>query len=269
MELPISQGGRRYGVLPPKFKATDYGRPHFFLSTPPPPFDYHLFEKYARVVKDQGAEGSCTGNGGATHQEFLEIAYAGHDVVLSPKGIYYLERQEEGTLAEGDCGAQIQTCAAVLCKYGATPLADQPYVAGDFSTAPTPEQLTEALQYKSGAYHRISTVLDIKNCINSGYTFIIGMAVYDSFENDVKSDGLMPMPDTGKESLLGGHCLSSGWAYDDRVKCPNANSPGAVLTQNSWSASWGLEGRVWIPYEYFADFNFVWDMRITHKGKPW
>src|SRR5258707_1020659 len=71
-ELNISKGGYRYGALPSTFKATDYSRPHFFLNTPPPPFDYTNFEKHQRPVKDQKNQGSCTGQGWSTHQEFLE-----------------------------------------------------------------------------------------------------------------------------------------------------------------------------------------------------
>ena len=268
MTLTVSNGGRRYGALPSKFSVKDLGRPHFFLGTPPPPADYGNLKNYSRPVKNQGQEGSCTGHGWATHQEFLELKYNHHDITLSPAGIYYLERQLEGTLDQGDCGAQIVSGAAVVCKYGVDLLSDEPYSDQSYDKAPTADQLKSALNYKSGAYHRLTTVLDIKNCINSGYTFVLGMSVYESFETSVGGDGIMPMPNHG-EALLGGHCMSSGWAYDDTIKCPNASVPGAVLTQNSWGPEWGLEGRVWIPYEYFVDPNGVGDMRISHLGKKW
>ena len=271
-ELPVSPAGYRYGALPPSLivNPATYKRPYLLRHDDEafPASNYDNVTKFPRKIKNQSTEGSCTGHGWSVHQEFLEISQNNKDVELSPTGIYYLERKSEGTLGQGDCGAQVITGAQVVTRWGVAPLADEPYVAGDFETAPTAEQMLEATQNKSTAYHPLLTINDLKACILSGYTFVLGMSVYSSFE-DIGSNGLMPMPDVNTESLLGGHCMSSGWAFDDTIECPNS-PPGAILTQNSWGASFGLNGRLWIPYQYFQSTQqFVSDLWVSHLGAQW
>jgi C1A family cysteine protease len=265
MNLPVING-RRFGAFPSKRRATDLGRPTFLLPGPFPS-SFQLFRFYWPAVKDQGAEGSCTGHGWASNSEFLFSRFKGLHVTLSPAGIYYLERQREGTLDQGDCGAQVSSGAYVTDLQGVTPLVDEPYVSGDVSTAPTAAQLAEAQKYRTGAFHRLATVTDIKSCIYSGYPIVIGFNVYDSFMN-IGADGLMPMPNLSTESLQGGHCTFGGLAYNDYVQCPGAN-PGAVLMQNSWGLGWGLQGRYWMPYDFLADQNTVSDIFIQHLGHAW
>lgn len=267
-ELPLSPAGRKYGALKSRRNATDLGKPRFFGLPATLPPSYSL-EQWAPAVKDQGDEGSCTGHGWTSNAEFLSMKFNRSSGPLSPAFVYYMERAQEGTLGDGDCGAQVVTGANVMDLKGAPSLAQESYVPGDISTAPTPSQVEAALLNRTGAYHRLATIMDVKECIVSGYAIVIGFSVYDSFEQDgMAKSGLMPMPDTSKESLLGGHCVFGGLAYDDTKQCPGAK-PGAVKMQNSWGTAWGITGRFWMPYDFLQNPDLVSDIFIQHLGKAW
>jgi C1A family cysteine protease len=109
----------------------------------------------------------------------------------------------------------------------------------------------------------------MKSCLVSGYVFVLGFAVYESFEGHaVKHDGLMPVPDTEREMSLGGHAVLV-IGYDDAVRCPKTNHVGAFKVRNSWGADWGDKGNFWMPYEVAANHELVWDCWIQHLGRPW
>lgn len=263
-ELPLSPAGRRYGYHKDKSDHRDLGVGFALLAKA-------VAGRYSNLslmgpVLDQGQEGSCTAHAAAADREFLhwkQMAYLNNPVqptsegMFSPSFIYYLERQSDGTLDQGDCGSYGRTSCSVLRQYGCALRADMPYVPGDFSTAPTQAQLSSATRWTTGQYHRLATVDDMKSCVASGYNFRIGFTVYESFES-ISANGIWS-PSTS-ESVLGGHeVLSIG--FDDSV------NGGSFLVRNSWSASWGQNGNFWMRYQDAADSNVLMDAWIQHLGK--
>jgi C1A family cysteine protease len=233
-------------------------------------------------TKDQGNQGSCTGHGSTSQGERLYRKFKGQSPIFAPAFHYYIERKIEKTLGQGDCGAQVATSLQVA-QNGANGFCLEslmPYNAADYSTAPTPQALASALQNPGGSWHSIGNdIANIKSCILSDYSAVIGISVYDSFEDDaVETSGLIPLPNLGVESLQGGHETHALIGFDDEIKCPNAN-PGAVLVQNSWGPSWGIappepslsksRGFAWISYSYLMDPNLTSDCRMQHLGKSW
>ena len=143
-----------------------------------------------------------------------------------------------------------------------------PYDQDSLSQVPLPSATGQAASYKSGAYHFITNVQDMKSCLASQYCFIIGFTVYDSFESDaMAASGLMPVPNKQTEQVLGGHAVLV-CGYDDSVTCPGA-SAGAFKIKNSWGTSWGQEGYFWMSYQSMADPDILMDAIIQHFGKPW
>jgi C1A family cysteine protease len=58
--------------------------------------------------------------------------------------------------------------------------------------------------------------------------------------------GIVPIPDTATEDLVGGHALNLvGW---------NDNT-NRFIVQNSWNSAWGDKGYCYIPYDYILDPN--------------
>jgi C1A family cysteine protease len=86
-------------------------------------------------------------------------------------------------------------------------------------------------------------------CIHSGFPVVIGIDVYESFEDNKSIEtGIIPMPDVNTEKLLGGHCVSL-WGFDDNL--------GSFLMMNSWGVSVGNQGWFEIPYSYVENSNLA------------
>lgn len=271
--LPLSPGRRRYGGHRSPIDPRDLGVARMHVAAPlPPKVD---LSTYCGPVRDQLQLGACTAFAGTAMLEFLFRRWGFPEggpperAVLAPLEMYYLERQLNGTLAQGDTGSDGRTACKVMNQFGVCTEAVDVYDPANFAIAPTAAQLANGLGYRSGAYHAIGNVMDMKGCIASGYGFIVGFNVFSSFESDATaSSGLMPVPDQSIEQLLGGH-ENFFCGYDDTVQCPGASTPGAFKVQNSWGLAWGLSGFYWFPYQCAADPSVLMDAFIQHFGKPW
>lgn len=95
----------------------------------------------------------------------------------------------------------------------------------------------------------------MKGCLASGFPFVIGFTVYESFESDkVARTGVMPMPAT-REHVLGGHAVMAV-GYDDKLD--------RFRMRNSWGKGWGIKGYFTMPYAYLLDDNLSDDFwKIT------
>ncbi|MGC2234277.1 MAG: hypothetical protein WBA09_22440 [Candidatus Acidiferrum sp.] len=275
-----------------------------FRSTPNPNdhgFPAHLVQRVGafpvrgaltggiRAPQDQAQTGMCTGEGSTGLGVRLYMRWKGLTPDFAPEFTYALERMKEGTFPQ-DAGAQVATSLQVP-----DPAQNDPHCVGwcprnvpgykplDITTPPSDAQLAEAKNWPGGAYHTIgNNIANIKSCILSDYSGVIGISVYESFESDeADASGLTPYPNINVEELLGGHEEHSLLAFDDTVQCPNAPNPGAVLTENSWGQEWGCappewaknlgttKGFNWIPYDYLMDPNLTSDVKMGHLGKPW
>jgi C1A family cysteine protease len=209
-------------------------------------------------VFDQGELGSCTANaiGGAI--EFDQMKQALTDVfVPSRLFIYYNERVIEGTVDE-DAGAMIRDGIKSVARQGAPHESLWPYVMTRFRTRPSSAAYTDAAKHTAVLYQRVTRdITQMKGCLASGYPFIVGFSVYESFETQaVAATGHAPMPKPS-ETLLGGHAVLAV-GYDD------ANL--WFVMRNSWGARWGLEGYFTLPYEYLLDANLsddFWTIRFV------
>lgn len=189
-------------------------------------------------VFDQGQLGSCSANAGVAAKMMLSKSNA----MLSRLFLYYEERHIEGTINE-DSGAQMRDIGKALQKYGVCNESSMPYVISSFTKAPTKSQLKAALKNKITSYHSVSGLNGVKTYLATfNQPVLIGMDVYDSFESDtVAKTGIVPMPDTTKEQLLGGHAVTAV-GYDD--------SKNVLIVRNSWGAKWGDAGYFYLPYDY-------------------
>jgi C1A family cysteine protease len=170
--------------------------------------------------------------------------------------IYYNERVIEGTV-KSDSGAQIRDGIKVVTKEGDCPETEWPYVITKFTNKPTAQCYKDALKYKAVQYQRVAqNVNQMKGCLASGYPFVYGFTVYESFESkNVAKTGVVPMPASG-EKILGGHCVLAV-GYDD--------SQQRFLARNSWGTDWGLQGYFTVPYAYLTDPNLssdFWTIRL-------
>jgi C1A family cysteine protease len=206
-------------------------------------------------VYDQGQLGSCTANaiGGAI--EFDQIKQGVKPFVPSRLFIYYNERAMEGTIQQ-DSGAQIRDGIKSVGTLGAPPEKDWPYVIAKFKQRPPAVAYSDAKHDVVSSYSRVAQdATQMRGCIASGFPFVFGFTVYDSFESqEVAKTGIVPMPSQG-EQVVGGHAVVAVGYDDDRRQ---------FIVRNSWSADWGLKGYFMMPYEYLLTphlANDFWTVR--------
>ena len=211
-------------------------------------------------VYDQGQLGSCTGNGIAGAHQFDQMKQGGpKPFAPSRLFIYYNERVMEGTV-QSDAGAQIRDGIKSVAKQGVCPETEWPYNVGQFATKPSAQAFTDAAKYKAVQYQRVPRILSqMKGCLASGFPWVLGFTVYDSFESQqVAQSGVVPMPGP-TEKVLGGHCVVAV-GYDD--------SKQAFIMRNSWGTGWGMNGYFTMPYAYLLDVNLsddFWTIRLVQQ----
>ena len=197
-------------------------------------------------VYDQGQLGSCTANAIAGAMEFDRKKQNLPDFVPSRLFIYYNERVMEGTVPS-DAGAMIRDGIKSVAKIGAPPEADWPYDISKFAEKPPAKAYTDAKLDRAIHYQRlVHTLHQFQGCLASGFGFVFGFTVYESFESEtVAKTGIMPMP-APNEKKLGGHAVMAV-GYDTSTRM--------MIVRNSWSSDWGQNGYFMMPFEYIISPN--------------
>jgi C1A family cysteine protease len=232
-----------------------YAAPVAALAALPPSVD---LRNHCPPVYDQGQLGSCTGNGIAAALQFERMKQKlTPNFIPSRLFIYYNERVVEHTV-NSDSGAAIRDGIKSVAKQGDCPETEWPYDITKFAQKPPPQCYHDALKYKAVQYQKlVQSVNQMKGCLASGYPFVFGFTVYDSFESQqVAQTGVVPMPGS-TEQVLGGHCVVAV-GYDD--------SQQRFIVRNSWGTAWGIQGYCTMPYAYLTDSNLAsdfWTIRLV------
>jgi C1A family cysteine protease len=190
-------------------------------------------------VVDQGSLGSCVACAVATAFQFCDQNWS-----PSKLFIYYNCRLLDGNV-NSDSGTTISQSMFSLYKYGACSELNWPYLIPKWNLQPGVNCYQEGLEHQTIDYYNISqTYLQLKACIASGYPFVFGFWVYESFESSQTTlTGVMSMPESNQR-MLGGHSVICV-GYDDERR--------VWICQNSWGSSWGDRGFFYMPYEYLDD----------------
>jgi C1A family cysteine protease len=247
---------QRYGWVPDFPDARDhmYAAPMLNVGALPPAAD---LRPNCPPVYDQGQLGSCTGNAIAAAVQFERKKQGlAPDFAPSRLFIYYNERVMEGTVGV-DAGAMIRDGIKSVATLGVCPEPVWPYVIAKFTKKPTAKAFKDAAKVKAVSYSRVArTLQQMKGCLASGFPFVLGFSVYESFETqDVATTGAMPMP-AASEKLLGGHAVLAV-GYDDAQQ--------RFFVRNSWGTGWGMKGYFSMPYSYLLDENLsddFWTIRL-------
>ena len=248
---------QRYGWVPDLPDARDhlYAVPMAMLKKLPAAVD--LRSKFPPPY-DQGQLGSCTGNAIAGAIQFGRRKQKQKpDFTPARLFIYYNERAMEETV-NVDSGAQIRDGIKSVVNQGACSEKTWPYQITNFTVKPPAPAYTEALKYQVTSYSRLTqTLTQLKGCLASGYPFVFGFTVYESFESpDVAKSGVMPMP-AASEKVMGGHAVVAA-GYDDASQ--------RFIIRNSWGSNWGQKGYFTMPYAYITESNLaddLWTIRLV------
>ena len=202
------------------------------------------------AVYDQGTLGSCTAQALAAAFEFNDCIT--NTFTPSRLFIYYNERQLENTINE-DSGALLSDGIKTLEKYGVCNESDWPYNISKFAEKPPNRGYKTALQHRAYTVHNISPDINsMKNSLASGYPFVVGIAIYESFESpQVSKTGVVQMPNINTEKCLGGHAVIVV-GYSDQHQ--------HWIVRNSWGTEWGDKGYFYLPYLYLVDAKLSSDL---------
>jgi len=245
-----------YGWIPDEPDQRDhlYAAPPQFLADLPPSTDLRA---KCPAVYNQGSLGSCTANAIGAAIEFDRLKQGLPDFVPSRLFIYYNERVIEGTV-RSDSGAMLRDGIKSVASQGVCPEPEWPYDIAKFAVAPPAQAYEDAKLDRAVSYQSVAPILNqMKGCLASGYPFIFGFTVYESFESEeVARTGRAPMPG-GLERALGGHAVVAV-GYEDAHQW--------FLVRNSWGDGWGMEGYFTIPYAYLLQPDLsrdFWTIRLV------
>lgn len=248
---------KRFGWIPdlPDHRDYLYAAPIETLQVLPPSVD---LRSACPPVYDQGELGSCTANAIAAAIEFDQMKqHLAQVFVPSRLFIYYNERVMEGTV-DSDSGAMIRDGIKSVATQGDCPEDLWPYDIAKFRDKPSDAAYQQAIKYKALLYQRVQQVLtQMKGCLASGYPFVFGFSVYESFMSpEVAQTGHAPMP-AQSEKNIGGHAVVAV-GYDDASQW--------FIVRNSWSDKWGMGGYFTLPYTYLSQQGLAddfWTLRLV------
>jgi len=207
-------------------------------------------------VENQGKLGSCTACALVGNLEYIKLRSLKRIINFSKLFLYYNERvitRQQGT----DSGASLRDGIKTLRKTGDCLETLWPYVVAKFRDKPTPLCYRDAGAYQITSYYRLHSLNDMKHTLASGYPFVFGFAVYESFESKrTGTTGIVSMP-APRERVIGGHAVCAV-GYDEGKRW--------FIIRNSWGPRWGDGGYFYLPYDYIsraslaADFWTIRDM---------
>ncbi|MCY1020129.1 C1 family peptidase [Pyxidicoccus sp. MSG2] len=195
---------------------------------------------------DQGNQSSCVGWAVAyalkSYQEKVEEGWGltgsggGVDAqhVFSPAFIYNQINHGQ------DRGSLFSEALDLMAQQGAATLADMPYDARDFQSAPGGAARANAKRFKIETWRRIgvSDLRGIKGQLHAGFPVLIGAKVDQGF-TQMRQGSVWSSSSGG---VLGGHAMALV-GYDDARR--------AFKLINSWGSGWGDQGYGWVAYEHF------------------
>jgi len=172
----------RYGWIPdlPDQRDHLYAAPVAILAALPAKADLRT---RCPAVYDQGQLGSCTGN---AMREPCSLIWPSRTrrrhFIPSRLFIYYNERAMEGTVST-DSGAQIRDGIKSVGSQGDCPEPEWPYNIAKFAVKPPAKCYKDAVKHRAVLYQRLTPIPNqLKGCLASGYPFVFGFTVYESFE---------------------------------------------------------------------------------------
>ena len=191
------------------------------------------FELQTVRVKSQGSVGSCGAHVLSSIVEYFNLIQHNIRTEMST-GYIYGNRKK--TNHKGS-GMVLRDALATLKEYGDVYESDFPYNvempdAGNKFNKSFDSLYEKGYPFRISAYYRVKTIPEMKAALRMKYPIAIGVKWYDDME--VKN-GILT---TNFNIYRGGHCLFIyGW-----------NEIGWKV-QNSWSNTWGKNGRCIIPYD--------------------
>lgn len=199
-------------------------------------------------VRNQGKEGSCTGQALVAIAEMLYWRKLGSPPDLSERWAYEkakLYDEWEGTDYEG---SSIRGAVKAWAKLGIPPEEYWPYNPNN-PGKPKEDADKKAKEYPIAKYERCQGIDNIKHAIHYRGCVIAGISVHDGWY-----DGKEIIPYKPENTPQGGHAIAFVGYNDDRE---------IFWIKNSWGKEWGKEGFAGVTYkDALVNLMDVWMVSI-------
>jgi hypothetical protein len=200
-------------------------------------------------ILNQGILGTCVANAFS----YCVSKQTNKKVNPSRLCLYAICRTIDHTPLNQDDGTTIRTACQAIANYGVCQEFVYPYTSS-YTALPPLTAFTSSKKFNRFTYLFISQDLtSIKNSLRTyNSPIIFGIMIYSSFFTETQ--GIIPLPDKSKDTLLGGHCMTIV-GYNDTTQM--------FTCGNSWGTSWGVKGYCYIPYNYLTDPSLASDFCVT------
>lgn len=225
----------------------------------------HIIPEFT-PVSNQGAAGSCVGNGWCDAVEILiGLKYGeGAVVQLSRRFAYWISRYLHSA-TDVDGGTYLRAMGHQFKKVGVVLEKVMPYsdIRSDIvgkKASPKLEHYAMASNNRIEGFYRLSSysaqmLQEAEIAIRSNHPVIIGIPVTEEFQQ-CRSARVFLRPE--EKDYTGHHCvIIVGVRFVDDKR--------QWLIRNSWSKAWGDEGHCWISDQYFALSNDTWVATLQKK----
>lgn len=218
---------------------------------------------------DQGDMGACGPN---SMDRLMMHLYPEYAEGFSRLQIYAGVRDMENDFNQ-DAGVETRNLFKFVAKNGAILETAWPYDAKKLFARPPSVKPT----FPIISYSRLNTQHDMISCLASGFKFIIGVSLKESFEgDDLEKTGIMLMPNPSEKDIGGHDMCVDGYHLDFKsstvFKLSGLNgdkySDTALLVCNSWGPDWGIKGRFWMPLPYATDPHTGGDAWTGRRDMP-
>lgn len=208
-------------------------------------------------IEEQGHLGSCEGNAITNAYELqVRFLYPDKFVELSRLFVYYNSRLLDNSELE-DNGAYLRDGMKAVKKFGICSEKLWPYNIKKFAIKPPNECYADALARTITSYQSLTTIDDVLYALNENKPVVIGVTVYDSFNDVSKSNPIINLPKSTERDTGGGHAMTIV-GYDIPKK--------QFLIKNSYGRNWGDNGYAWLPFEYTEAEDFEkWVFDISNQ----
>jgi len=187
-------------------------------------------------VRNQGAEGSCTGQALAAVVDLQNIdRHAdGADVPMrvSARMLYEMARDYDEFPDDDVPGSSARGAIKGFFNHGVCSTRHAPYLVGDVNWQLTPKRLKDARRVTLGAYYRLNHVLnDYHVALMEGGAIFCTAMIHSGWEQTevTAHNGRIILPaNMGRDHLRGGHAFAIV-GYD----------PEGFIVLNSWGGQWG------------------------------
>jgi hypothetical protein len=205
------------------------------------------------LVRDQGAEGACTGFGLAAVIDLLKFKAGEREFRASTRMLYEMAKKHDEWPGEDYDGSSCRGAIRGWHNMGVCEEGNWPYEMSGADRDLTIDRAVAARKNTLGAYYRLQAeIVDYHAALNETGAVYVSANVHSGWSNPTSREG--QLPEIKQQSLrTGGHAFA----------IVGYNGKGFIV-QNSWGGRWGKDGfALWTYEDWLGNVMDGWVFRLA------